>query len=397
MHYKVPAVVVGAGINGLGVIRSLAGAGVPVIVLDDDQSQPGMHSRHGKKLTYQGNIVDALVELGRCQIADGMRPVLFLTQERVVSEVSTHRELLAPFFRFSLPASPVLDQLLHKDTFHSIAEKMGAPIPKTEHVTACSDLGCLDRLMPPLIVKPSFHDSVYEQAFRKAYKVESVRDAEVLVKDILQVMPDVVVQEWIDGNDSDIYFCLQYLRHSDGPVTSFVGRKIRSWPPVVGGTASCMRAMDGLALIEPTTRFFCHTGVIGLASMEYKKDRRTGRFVMIEPTVGRTDYQEEVATLNGINIPLASYCSELGLPLPVSNHSSQMYVWRDREADRNSALQDNAANHITLPPARVVDALWRFSDPMPAARKWVRRIGSRVERLSSQIVRVNRSAKRIGL
>ncbi len=44
-----------------------------------------------------------------------------------------------------------------------------------------------------------------------------------------------------------------------------------------------------------------------MGSMEYKRDRRDGRFHMIEPTVARTDFQEEVATLNGMNIPLASY------------------------------------------------------------------------------------------
>jgi D-aspartate ligase len=46
--------------------------------------------------------------------------------------------------------------------------------------------------------------------------------------------------------------------------------------------------------------------------MEFKRDTRTGRFFMVEPTVGRTDYQEEVATLNGANISYAAYCGELG-------------------------------------------------------------------------------------
>ena len=50
--------------------------------------------------------------------------------------------------------------------------------------------------------------------------------------------------------------------------------------------------------------------------MEYKRDVRTGRFVMIEPTVGRSDFQEEVATLNGVNIPNAAYCSAVGQPVP---------------------------------------------------------------------------------
>ncbi len=69
-----------------------------------------------------------------------------------------------------------------------------------------------------------------------------------------------------------------------------------------------------------TTQFFQAAGVIGMASMEYKRDTRSGEFRMVEPTIGRTDYQEEVATLNGVNLPHAAWCSELGLPFPAPCH-----------------------------------------------------------------------------
>jgi UDP-N-acetylmuramoylalanine-D-glutamate ligase len=37
--------VLGAGLNGLGVIRSLARAGVPVIAVDDNMNRPAMRTR----------------------------------------------------------------------------------------------------------------------------------------------------------------------------------------------------------------------------------------------------------------------------------------------------------------------------------------------------------------
>jgi hypothetical protein len=45
---RTPAVVIGADVNGLGSIRSLGQAGVPVFVLDDDRWHPGMHSRYAR-------------------------------------------------------------------------------------------------------------------------------------------------------------------------------------------------------------------------------------------------------------------------------------------------------------------------------------------------------------
>src|SRR3546814_6627002 len=101
-------------------------------------------------------------------------------------------------------------------------------------------------------------------------------------------MADVVVQEWIEGPDSSIYFCLQCLDRHGQVVASFTGRKIRSWPPQVGGTASCVAAPEVHAeLSAMTTRFFQAAGVIGLASMEYKRDTRSGEFRMVEPTIDR--------------------------------------------------------------------------------------------------------------
>src|SRR6185312_13830169 len=113
----------------------------------------------------------------------------------------------------------------------------------------------------------------YSRQFKKAYRVESAAEAGDLVRSILAVMPDVVVQEWIAGPDSNIYFCLQYLDRKSQMVASFTGRKIRSWPPGVGGTASCTAAPEAHAeLSQLTARFFRDADVVGMAGMEYKRD-----------------------------------------------------------------------------------------------------------------------------
>lgn len=50
--YSTPAIIVGAGINGLGVLRSLAHAGVPVVVVDSSPDAPAMRSRYGRKHVF---------------------------------------------------------------------------------------------------------------------------------------------------------------------------------------------------------------------------------------------------------------------------------------------------------------------------------------------------------
>src|SRR5579863_8260822 len=97
-----PAVIVGAGINGLGVARSLARAGVPIWLIDSRRSDPGTWTRHGRKLLFQSlgghELVDSLLQL-RSQFA--VKPVLFLTQEKAVYSISEQLEAITAAYRLS--------------------------------------------------------------------------------------------------------------------------------------------------------------------------------------------------------------------------------------------------------------------------------------------------------
>ncbi|HET7267501.1 MAG TPA: FAD-dependent oxidoreductase [Oleiagrimonas sp.] len=370
MNIETPAVVVGAGVNGLGVARSLPRAKVPVWLLDTDMRRPEMHTRAARPLPISAlhgdDLVKELVHLGVSRFT-GLRPVLFLTQEASVATVSHHRKRLSSLYRFSLPPVDVVDALQHKQRFQCMAEKLGSPVSPLRHIRTPADLAGLEDLHYPVVIKPGRRCVQYDQQFRKAYRIASASEATDLVQRMLAVMPDIVVQEWIEGPDSAIHFCLQYRGPHGETVASFSGRKIRSWPPQVGGTASCTAAPEvHEELSALTTRFFRAAGVIGMASMEYKRDQHTGAWRMIEPTIGRTDYQEEVATLNGVNIAHAAWCSELGLPAPTSSANAHASVWRVRSEDMQSAARQGQRPGQGYPRGdRVVDALYRWHDPQP--------------------------------
>lgn len=393
MAVDTPAVVLGAGLNGLGVTRSLAHARVPVWLLDTDARRPEVHTRAAQSLQigamHGETLIEELVRLGTTRFS-GMRPVLFVTQEESVKTVSQYREQLSLLYRFSLPPREIVDQLLHKYGFQRLAEQLGSPIPSLVHVRTRADLPLLASLHYPVVVKPGERNAEYSGQFKKAYRVDSVEEAAELIRRILAVMADVVVQEWIDGPDSNIYFCLQYLDKQHHAVASFTGRKIRSWPPQVGGTASCVAAPEAHAELSTlTARFFQAAGVIGMAGMEYKRDARSGEFRMVEPTIGRTDYQAEVATLNGTNLPYAAYCAELGLPGPPVVTVKRPIAWCVRSEDRQSAAaqhQRPAEGFVGID--RVVDALWRWSDPLPCLiQSWHRIRRALTTRISQRLTR----------
>jgi hypothetical protein len=58
-------------------------------------------------------------------------------------------------------------------------------------------------------------------------------------------------------------------------------------------TASCTAAPEVHATLHQLTEaFFAQMSFEGMGSMEFKRDARSGDFLMIEPTVGRIDWQE---------------------------------------------------------------------------------------------------------
>jgi len=394
MSFDIPAAVIGAGINGLGVARSLYRARIPTWILDGDPGRPEMHTRTARSHRLAGlhgsALVEGLLALART-IFEGRRPVLLLTQEESVKTVSDCRDQLLPHYRFTLPPAEVVNLLLRKQGFQGAAEHLGAPIPPLVHVCTVQDLPSLRRLNFPVVVKPNARNAEYASLFKKAYRVERVEDAQILITQILRVMPDVVVQEWTEGPDSNIFFCLQYLSARGNVVASFTGRKLRSWPPQTGGTASCVPAPEmSEELSRVSESFFRDSGVVGMAGMEYKRNARTGKFMMVEPTIGRTDYQEEIASLNGVNLPAAAYCSELDLPVQNALSSTRVAAWRVAADDARSAAAQGQKAHAGFEnAATVVDALWRWSDPLPwlyASMQRLRRsLQGRVARLKGPV------------
>ena len=371
-----PAIVVGGGLNALGVVRSLGRARVPVVVLDTNPKSPAMRSRFGRKRLVKSLEGDGLIAALNQLAADRLgMAVLFLTEEKTVSTVSEQRSRVSPQLLIRLAEHQRLMQLMHKQGFQDLAEAISAPVPPTVRLQSLADLPKVAALTYPCVLKPSEKSYKYGALFKKAYKVESPEDVAQWYRQIEPVLADMVVQEWIEGGDSEIYFCLQYIGKHNEVVSSFAGRKIRSWPPRIGGTASCTAAWEHAdELGETTARFFRQVQFTGMGSMEYKRDSSDGRFYMVEPTVARTDFQEEVATLNGCNLPLAAYCYELGLPQPTVQRTTPPVIWREPQIDRWS--MEEGGNVIDSPSQThtVCDAYARWSDPLP----WVDVMSNRV-------------------
>jgi D-aspartate ligase len=358
----IPVVVVGGSLNALGVVRSLTSGNIPIptMLLETTHRCPSRWSRHCRFVRIASIEGEALVdELKALSARIGRRPVLILTDDRAVETVSAIREELEPFYNIQLPPKAIVPVLADKTLFQQLAEREGLPVPRSVILRHPSDVHLLACLTLPLVIKPANKAFVLNSGIERAVRVDSHEQAQDVATRLVARANGLIAQEWIDGPDTELFFSFFVCDAQSNVKALFHGRKVVCEPPRVGNTALCAEAHDTTGELDRLTRkYISVAGYVGIGGLEFKRDMRTGQFTIIEPTVGRTDWQEEIATLCGVNIPLLAYRTALGHSSEFIRAESRLVAWRSSRAHRAPAGQ--------LPRGtRLVDGHFRLTDPLP--------------------------------
>ena len=252
-----------------------------------------------------GGTVEAAAEEILAAAAAHAGPVFILpTDDGLVAELSRLRDHLPGNARLSFPAHDVVETLLDKTRFAEWASREGFPIPRSRIAGSMEELESLLRgWRMPSILKPLIRTPAWQRAspVDKGFRLESFRDLEKIPFRLFDAAPAYVLSEWIEGEDSDVYFCLTYLDSESEMVASFTGRKLLQYPRLTGSTALCVDCPNP-ALEDLAADLFRRVGCMGLASLEVKKSSADGRLYITEPTVGRPNLQSDAAVRAGINL-----------------------------------------------------------------------------------------------
>ncbi len=373
-NFANPAIVLKLCINGLGVSRCLGHHGVQVIGLSQDQNLPGIYSRFISEIwKYNGQEEDMIELLLQKRDLFDAPPVLYAITDAQVLALVAHLDRLRDHYLIGLPPKPELViRTISKKGFHKMTDQYKLPAPQTVFIDNPGEIEQIaGKMKYPCIIKPEFRSPAFARvAKQKALCCHESKSLVAFYHSFCQADPRAVIQQWIPGGDEDVFFCLQYYDRSSRPLVSFVGKKIRQWPVLSGGTASCI-PVDKQELESLSTAFFTSIGFHGLCSMEYKRNPIDGQFMMIEPTIGRTDWQSDVATINGIPIPYVAYCDLAGVAIPEISRSFRAIKWIRWSADKESAEQYRKQGKLSWwcwlwsirPPHRW--SVWRWNDPKP--------------------------------
>lgn len=335
-----PAIVLGLGQNGLAAVRALGRAGVPVVGIDSDLEQPGARTRYCTKLACPDfaqagpGLLDCLLELGRSLERDGLPGVLIPTGDLNVQLVSEEREALEPYYRLSLPSKEVLRLFLNKKAFYKLAMERGFPLPRTWFTDGEHDIDAIARdISYPCLIKPFQPDASWRQTFDTRLFLADSRDMLRQLYDLIYpVHRDLILQEYMPGDDDQVCWGVTYLDASQRPLAMWAGRKIRQYPRGFG-TATLAESLHDPELAQTAVDILTAVGHRGYGVVELKRDRRDGKRKITEATGGRTWFPHSIVTRSGINLPLLWYRDVLGLPVEPQTRYEAGIKWIHEERD----------------------------------------------------------------
>jgi len=331
----------------IGLVRSLGEAGIPLIVGSYYKDNIALFSRYCRQAllfshSASRTFVDEMIAFGR---RFGRKLVFFSDDDRAVLSFSQYRDELKDYFYFNLPSHDVVEALLDKRKFGVLADSLHLAVPKT---FTPSSAGGLERITQqiefPCIIKPAHKDDWWHPdfhslvgAYRKAIVCETATELLDVYAKVSRINPNVVVQEYIEGDDLDQYSVNMYLDEHSVLKAYFIGHKLRVYPihAGVGSLVETVQDDEIVAAAMDAARKLC---IRGHFNIQFKRDKRSGK-VMIMESHARNSLWCYLATASGLNITAIAYYDMIGKPYPFNGSLAYGVKWVDLNKDLK-ALRD---------------------------------------------------------
>jgi predicted ATP-grasp superfamily ATP-dependent carboligase len=392
VKFEVPAIVLGGGINGLGVVRNLGRSGVTVYCIAEKKEEV-MFSRFCKKTYVVPNVQKSKAIL-RNLLFDTRKindnAVLFPTSDLYSLHLSELKEELQDDYYIPLPSHEVVRTLIDKRRFYQSLSEARVPHPLTYFPELISDVRRIsNEIGYPAFVKPSNSQEFGMKFHTKGFVAKSADELIKYYRLASKHKIDVIFQEVIPGlAGKNIYGIEGYFDKNSDPRAVFAYRRLRGWPPVFGNT--CLResisVSDVINQYAITRNYLHNLKYHGLMEAEWKRDPRTHIFKLLEINA-RQSMQNTLPTACGVNLVLLAYLDAIGKKTKYVNGYEKGIGWASFPADLLSVIETHTSIREWISSLKTVKS-WSFfaaDDLLP----WI--IGS-VETAEEAAKRLRRSS-----
>lgn len=323
-----PCIVLGLETQiGLGIVRELGRAGVPVLGISHDPDAIGLSSRYLWRKRVVGpprspELINAIRSLGEelgpcCLIAVSEANLTWLEANRA------SLGLVQPI----TPTRTAMEMVLDKQRTLQAARAVGISTPETveptsmvdaERLARCFNFPAVLKWKDPAAVAPRLKAAGLELV--KAEYVYSSDEFLTVAKRYLPVGQWPLVQEYCPGYGLGQFFYM----HEGKSIRRFQHARVAEWPPEGGFSSVCdaLPLSEHEELQEKSIALLNAIGWEGVAMVEYRLDPATEKAVLMEIN-GRYWGSYPLAVQCGAGFALIAYClhSKVSLPpLPTIRH-----------------------------------------------------------------------------
>ena len=368
-------------LGGVNLVRALGLGGVPAIVASPQPDAPAMASRFAQgrlllpPLERRDAVLETVLRAGeRLAHAAGRKVPLVYGCDDYLDLIQENHAALAAYFALILNEPEVGRALIDKDRFEAFGRARGLPLPRTLRWEE------LDDWHAPVLVKPKvkigYADSaVYRRLFGGAGKARVFASGPELAALALarQLRESLLLQEYIAGDDRNLWSFHGYADENGRLLAWFIGRKIRTHPMLVG-MSSYLELVHDDAFALVGRQIAARVPLKGVFKIDFKQDARTGAWRVLEINA-RFNLWHYLAACNGLNLPRIACDYLLYKKEPAAAEYRTERRWfslrHDYRAYRAAAARgelDAWAWLRSIAQAPKVYDLFSWTDPMPFVR-----------------------------
>ena len=390
-------------LGGVNLVRTLGLAGIPVVVASSDASEPAFASRYCRATAVlppleHPRAVNRLIAIGeRLRECAGRRVPLMCGSDDGLKLIYAHRARLSRHFLLLLNDVEVADSLLDKARFQALAARCGLPVPREFHWDATGELALADAARE-ILVKPKtkvdWHDSQLQgRLFTGGAKARIFANGEQAMADpaVALFRDELQFQEYIPGNDRELWSFHGFAEEKGAVLASFVGRKLRTDPPLTGESAF-IELVEEAALEALGREVAAKLPLRGPFKMDFKRDPRDGRWLLLEVNA-RYNLWHYLGAWNGVNLMRVAYNYLVYQRRPEPMRARTTFRWISLEADfrayrvlRSRGELSTARWLASIVLSRNVCNVFALRDPGPWLRFWAQRMLRRANRGSAWLV-----------
>ena len=293
-NYATPVLVLNCKLGALAIMRTLGVLGVPLYGIDEDHRSPGLLSRYCRERFIRSyaeekeeEYLEYVLQVGK---KTGKGTILIPTSDDLSVFVAKYADPLSGYFMFPKNDPFLFRNLISKEGMYRLAREHSVPTPHTIFPKKPDDvLEWSGDCQFPVMLKGIHGNRLQKKTGKKMVIINSREDLIANYRELEDSeRPNLMIQEYIPGDDDQIYIFNGYFDDRSKCLAAFTGHKIRQFPVHVG-CASLGVCTWNPKVAELTTGFMKRIGYRGILDIGYRWDSRDGLYKVLDinPRVGQ--------------------------------------------------------------------------------------------------------------